>query len=556
MRIWHRLSDRLAYWIVHRRWRVLSIVALMIAACVWIVQSRQNFDSEVLNLLPSDTPAVDALKVVNNEFTQARELTFALRGEPEAVANFGEHFVEALRKEKWVVRVMAGSPMESPDAVESLQPVIPTLLLNLPDAEFQDALASLRPEAISTRLRRLRAELESGSPKAEFQLNSDPLGIVGKALLPLASLSNGEKRATLESEDGTMRLIPVVTNQATLSQPDCAAMMNQVSDFKQRVLASWSGPAAEILVTGRTPFVAEIAGSMQRDISVTSSISILAVTALFYFGFRRLFPLIGIIFILAVSCFASFAVGSLFFDKLNLVAIAFCSILVGLGDDFSLLLYNRYLRARAQGDGHEKAIATSLREVSKGIIYVALTTGAGFLTLAGSSSQGFSQLGVLIAIGILLCGLFMIGLLFVFIPKNTTMGTKDRSRAILGPIVAKMKAARRPLGAAALLVFAVVVGYALLPVNALQFDTNPRSLEPKTMPASIALRAIGDKFPSAKDPLFVLVQSKSPQEAHERWMKLNAKLQEMLDAGLLKSVPPRRPGCNSRPRAWRHTKPR
>src|SRR5215207_2230279 len=155
MRMWHRLSERLAYWIVHRRWVVLTLVALMIAGGVWVVQSRQNFDSEVLNLLPSNTPAVDALRVVNNEFTQARELTFALRGEPETVANFGEHFVAELKKEQWVLRVMAGSPMESPDAVESLQPVVPTLLLNLPDEDFQDALASLQPEAMTARLHRL-----------------------------------------------------------------------------------------------------------------------------------------------------------------------------------------------------------------------------------------------------------------------------------------------------------------------------------------------------------------------------------------------------------------
>ena len=534
MRIWHRLSEILAHWIVHRRAGVFAAMVAVVIAAVWIVQSRQNFDSEVLNLLPSDSQEVEALKVVNGEFTQARELTFALRGEPETVADFAEHFIAKLREQPWVIRIMAGSPMETPDAVGSLQPVVPALLLNLDTPAFQEALASLEPQAIADRLRRLRAEIEAGSPKAELELSSDPLGILKKALRPLASLSNGQSRSGLESEDATMRLVQVVTNQPTLSQPDCAALMAQVDVFRQKVLASWSGKAPEILVTGRTPFVAEIAASMKRDVQVTSTISILAVTALFYFGFRRLFPLIGIIFILGLSCFASFALGSLFFDKLNLVAIAFCSILVGLGDDFSLLLYNRYLRARNQNEDHQKAVATSIGEVSKGIIFVALTTGAGFLTLAGSSSRGFSQLGMLIAIGIVLCGFFMITMLFLFIPRNTTMGTKDRSRAILVPVVAWMKRSRAPLGIGALLIFALVVGYAWAPINPLGFDTNPRSLEPKDTPASIALRAIGDKFPSAKDPLFVVVQAKDAEEAHTRWTKLNQRLQEMVDQGLLK----------------------
>lgn len=533
MRLWHRLTDILAHWIVHRRAVIFCFLAVLIGAGVWVVQSRQNFDSEILNLLPGDAPAVDALRVVNGEFSQARALTFALRGEAETVSGFADHFVESLRKEPWAVRIMAASPMESEEGLSSLNTIIPPLVMNLDDTAFQEALGMLEPTAMTTRLKRLKDEIEAGSPKAEIQLSTDPLGMLAKALKPLANLSNGQNRSSLESEDGTMRIIPVVTNQPTLSQPDCAALMDKVHDFQKRVVAAWSGPAPEILVTGRSAYVAEIAASMQWDISITSTISIFAVTALFYFGFRRLFPLIGIIFILTLSCFASFALGSLFFDKLNVVAIAFCSILVGLGDDFSLLLYNRYLRARNDGEEHEKAVATSIREVSKGILFVAMTTGAGFLTLAGSASRGFSQLGVLIAIGILTCGLMMIFLLFLFIPRNTTMGTKDRSRAILGPVVEWMQRRRAILGMIALICFALVVAVAWAPFKPLVFNTDARSLEPRDSPASIALHAISDKLPSIKEPLLVVLESKDAEDAHKRWNALDARLQGMVDQGLL-----------------------
>jgi uncharacterized protein len=535
MSLWHRVADFLAHCIVHRRWMVFTVLAAIVGSGIWIVQSRQNFDSEVLNLLPGHEPAVEALRKINNSFTQARELTFILRGEPEALADFSDHFLEEIRKEPWVVRVMAGSPMESAEGLESLHGALPALLLNLDPTSFQEALRTLEPAAIEARFKRLRAEMEAGSPKAEIELTSDPLGIVSKALRPLATLANGQNRNVLESPDGTMRLVPVVTNQASLAQPDCAALMDQVHDFRRRVTASWSGPAPEVMVTGRSAYVAEIAGSMQRDISVTSTISILAVTALFYFGFRRLFPLIGIIFILTLSCFASFALGSLVFDKLNVVAIAFCSILVGLGDDFSLLLYNRYLRAKNDGEDHQRAIATSIREVSKGIIYVALTTGAGFITLAASDSKGFSQLGILIAIGICLCGAFMITMLFLFIPRNTTIGTKDRSRAILGPVVAWMKSKRGPLGLAALLIFALVVGFAVAPIRPVEFNTNPRSLEPRDSPASIALHTMSAKMPALKEPLMVVVEAKDAEEAHRRWTALDQRMQQMVQSGLLTS---------------------
>ena len=87
---------------------------------------------------------------------------------------------------------------------------------------------------------------------------------------------------------------------------------------------------------------------------------------------------IGTTIILALSCFVAFAIGCLLFDNLNMVAISFCSILAGLGDDFSLLLYNRYLQARAHHEDHERAIATAVHDVGRGILYVSFTTGAGF----------------------------------------------------------------------------------------------------------------------------------------------------------------------------------
>ena len=48
--------------------------------------ARLRLDVEVLNLLPEQSDAVRSLRTLNSEFTQARELTFALHGEREVVA--------------------------------------------------------------------------------------------------------------------------------------------------------------------------------------------------------------------------------------------------------------------------------------------------------------------------------------------------------------------------------------------------------------------------------------------------------------------------------------
>ena len=64
-------------------------------------RSKPRLDSEVLNLLPQESEAVQGLKTVNSDFRQGRELVFALQGEADVVLDFEEFFIEQLRAEPW-----------------------------------------------------------------------------------------------------------------------------------------------------------------------------------------------------------------------------------------------------------------------------------------------------------------------------------------------------------------------------------------------------------------------------------------------------------------------
>src|SRR5204863_6770308 len=90
-------------------------------------------------------------------------------------------------------------------------------------------------------------------------------------------------------------------------------------------------------------------------------------------------------------------------------------ILVGLGVDFAILIFGRYQQARIDGEEYQSAIATSVAKLGRAVFFGALTTAVGFLALILSGPMGFSQLGVLIAIGIFFAGLFMCTSLFLFL---------------------------------------------------------------------------------------------------------------------------------------------
>ena len=311
-------------------------------------------------------------------------------------------------------------------------------MLNLPAEQFAEAVNDLSPEAIQERIGRLAAQMAAGSPRARFELENDPLGLAARAAKPVWETVAISETFNLTSADGTTMIIPVITNQSELSAEACRATMRQVRQFILKVKDELGRNGPEIVVTGRSAYVDEIEASMQRDIATTSLVSLLCVTGLFWVGFRRLLPLIGIALLLALTAITTMACGTLYFDKLNIIAISFCSILFGLGDDFSLLLCQRFYQSRNIGMSRESAIAESISHCTPGILWVAITTGIGFLALCFSGSNGFAQLGVLVALGVFLCAVLMPLFLFLFLGNTPapTCGFGGTSPRVCPPMPA------------------------------------------------------------------------------------------------------------------------
>src|SRR6266513_1913924 len=135
-----RPSDYIARLLTERRALVWAGVTALVIACVAILVTRIQLDSDVLNMLPGNFRSVEGLKIYNRDFEQTRELTFALLCQPgdvDKLEEFAQHFAEHLRQQTWCARVLAGSPMETPDGVRDLQGIALPLLLNLDPPDFE-----------------------------------------------------------------------------------------------------------------------------------------------------------------------------------------------------------------------------------------------------------------------------------------------------------------------------------------------------------------------------------------------------------------------------------
>src|SRR5881396_1690827 len=329
------------------------------------------------------------------------------------------------------------------------------------------------------RFHRLHQQIEAGSPRPEFELAFDPLGVIGPALKPFAEANAIEQEQPLTSPDRTMRVFLAVTNQPSLSAFECQRLMRQVNTFRAQAREGWDGGPLEVLVTGRSAYVAEISLSMRYDIVATLGSSVLLVGIIFFIGFRRWLPLLGMGFSLLLSCLVALAAGLLIFGRLSMVAVGFCAILVGLGVDFAILIFGRYQQARIDGEEYQEAIATSVAKLGRAVFFGALTTAVGFLALILSGSMGFSQLGVLIAIGIFFAGLFMCTILFLFVRPRQPAQAHDSVFELVKRYVRWSVARPMPMLVAAGGALAALSAVGFSPMPPLRFESSVRSLEPK-----------------------------------------------------------------------------
>ena len=569
-----RTSDFIARTVTHRRALLWCGVAVLIIVCIGILLTSLRLDSEIFNVLPGRFSSVQGLKIYDHDFEQTRELTFALVSDPQDVdklEEFAPVFAERLHQQPWCARVLAGSPMTTAEGIRDLQSIAVPLLLNLEPAAFDDAMSILQPDKIRDRLHRLRQQIEAGSPRPQFELSFDPLGLIATALKPFAQSTVIEQEQPLTSPDRTMRIFLVVTNQTSISAFECQRLMRRVNQFRKTAAEGWDGSGPlQILVTGRSAFVSEISLSMRYDVVATLLGSVVLVSAIFFAGFRRWLPLAGMALCLLLSCLVALTAGQLLFGRLSMISVGFCAILVGLGVDFAILTIGRYYQARSDGELHQQAIATSVAKLGRAVFFGALTTAVGFLALVLSGAMSFSELGVLIAIGIFVAGLFMCSILFLFVRDDARRSTDILSvgpvgvspaasglinrqhAAVVGPagkmpmlqrdwlfaLVARYvrSITRRPVPvvmlSGAVLLLLTAIGFS--PVPPLQFEANTRSLQPKNIRANQALDSIMKKMPVRWEPVLAIVRGTNSQELHDYWQKISAHWQELQAVGKIK----------------------
>ena len=388
----------------NRAWWLLGLAPLLFGLC------RLHIDTEILDLLPPDPPAVQGLKIYQQHFANARELIVTLRASD---ADRAEHLAGVLagrlRRETNLVASVSWQPPWMENASQAAE-IIGYLWFNQPPFIFSELTNRLAADRLQTILGDTRETLATSLSPMDIAVRSfDPYNLLNiPALKSLSGLSAGPEQQMFASADGRLRILYVTAKSELASYTDNATWLNSI----QRIAASerenqadWAGVILRF--TGRPAFVTEIAGSMQRDLSGSITGTALIIAVLFWLMHRRWLPMLWLLTLLAVILIATIALGSLLLGSISVVSLGFAAVLLGLAVDYAVVHYQEAL------SHPQLAISEVRRAIAPSILWAAITTICAFLVLNLSGLPGLAQLGTLVAIGVALAALVMV---LVYLP--------------------------------------------------------------------------------------------------------------------------------------------
>jgi len=390
-----------------RQWLWL-LLALPVAFGLW----RLRFDAEVLNLLPPRSPAVQGLKLYQENFSNARELIITVRAaEAEQAEAAASAIAVALRRATNVAARADWQPpwLEQPGQSAEL---VAYLWFNQSPALFSELTNRLTDTSIAASLAEAREQLATGLSPDSFALRGyDPFDLTRlpeSASAGVSAFDSGNE--FFASADGTFRVVFVEAARDLAGYRACIAWLDEVKTavvsalepLRSRAHDPAHNSSLEISYTGRPAFVAEIAGGMEQDFAGPSAGTLAVIALLFYIAHRRWRPLLWLLALLLLILAGAMALGGLIYGMINVVSLGFASILLGLAEDFGIVLYQ-------ESRSHPQlSLAELRREAAPGIFWSAVTTAGAFLLLNLSSIPGLGQLGTLVAIGVALAAIVML----------------------------------------------------------------------------------------------------------------------------------------------------
>jgi len=272
------------------------------------------------------------------------------------------------------------------------------------------------------------------------------------------------------------------------------------------------------------------AAVVRRDLAITLAASFVLVVVLFILAVRRISAIFLVGVPLAVGVVWTLGVATFLFDQLSVVTCVFGVALFGLGIDYAIHLYNRYLEERLGGRAVANALEIALCETGQGVLLGAMTTAIGFYGMYFTRFEGLQELGIVGGSGILCC----LAAMLLVLPPLVVLSERaparlgfDRPPSSLG--LGRLAATIQAYPRLTLTVGLIVTAYLGFFAGRIRFDDNVRHLREPPAHYEDLIRRTANRFELPSSQVIAIVSAPTLEEALQLNDRLYRRLEEARD---------------------------
>ncbi|HEX2251953.1 MAG TPA: efflux RND transporter permease subunit [Thermoanaerobaculia bacterium] len=533
----------------------LAFAALTLVAVGLL--TRLQLDTDLLNLLPQQDPIVETFRETMERFGSIDYLLVVVRiPEGEVLAPY-ESFADRLGERLQELPQISAVEYRLGETEELLEELYPKAVLFL-DAEGRQLLeAKLTDEAIRQRVAEMRRLVSTPQGTAAKRLLTlDPFGLadvfLGRLDASRGALDVDWASGYYVSRDHRLLLLlakpvrppqDVDFDQELVTAVEAAVEeerdgWHDILGFDSQAAATAEGfPAPPEVVLGGSYLTAlDDARFIVNDALIGFATAFAGVLLLFLVAFRRLGPLLFAAVPLACGLLLTFGFAALTVGKLSTATSGVAALLIGLGIDFVIVSYGRYVEERQRGATVEEALLAMSGSSGRAVVVGAVTTAATFYAFLVTRFEGLRQMGFLTGSGILLC---MVAVLLL-LPALLAWREERHRRKRTGPRLYLHSfgtrhlvdfSMRRPVPV--MVAGAVLTAAALVATAGLEFQESTTTMRPAGNRGIEVGREVGERFGAGFDYMMLVVEGATPDEAIARADRAAEEAQALVEQGVI-----------------------
>lgn len=509
-----------------------------------------HMESDLLNMLPLESELVQDVMITLENFQSFETLYLICTVECDDIVekrqileDFADSIEESLPDSPLIKRVRF--KREPDQLARFLDFFIPRLSRYFNEDQTLSFIASLQPENIAEAFRKNRLMvLNQSSAEIRDLIIHDPLGLnseiqdIFARFMAIAEFSGLDSSAEyFFSRQESDLLFMIEPTFPTQDMDKSKALITLIEETISQVRKQWDGEfRPTVKIAGGPAIAVSDEKQIKRDMQITIVTSVLGILLFFQLAFRHWFTSFIVIIPLGMGILYTLGFASITLGRLNMLSSIFAVILVGLGIDFAIHLFHRYLVERQSGLSPNEALSISYNETGRSISAGALTTATAFLMISITEFKGLKELGIIAGSGIIItmCSVFFLLPVFLYFYEKFSLNKilKQEKSAIWLFLEEKIKD-----HSLFIIVFTTVLTVFILIwfsfSGFITFESDLAYMRPEDSPIWTTQQEIAQKFLWQGEPIMIMVKANSFEEALTEQYHIEPLLSQWYQQGLI-----------------------